>query len=170
MPDQDLAAQVNHSGGSYPVVAGWGLINSLGDRFMDLGLTRTAYIITDENVMGEAHKAHVFDAREEGVSKNWATQYNFPAVRRGLFKRDLRPTARVEGLWWPLIWNTDRPNLADIRVREALWLLFDFDWTNRALFYNFYDKGISFFQVALDRYFHLFCCPNLDYRHQSWVA
>ena len=51
MPDQDLAAQVNHSGGSYPVVAGWGLINSLGDRFMDLGLTRTAYIITDENVM-----------------------------------------------------------------------------------------------------------------------
>ena len=51
MADQDLAAQVNHSGGSYPVVAGWGLINSLGDRFMDLGLTRTAYIITDENVM-----------------------------------------------------------------------------------------------------------------------
>ncbi len=101
---------------------------------------------TDDNVMGEAHKAHVFDVREEGVSKNWATQYNFPAVRRGLFKRDLRPTARVEGLWWPLIWNTDRTNLQDIRVREALWLLFDFDWTNRALFYNFYDKGVSFFQ------------------------
>jgi len=51
MADQDLAAEVHHSGGSYPVVAGWGLINSLGDRFTDLGLTGTAYIITDENVM-----------------------------------------------------------------------------------------------------------------------
>ena len=51
MANQDLAAEVHHSGGSYPVVAGWGLINSLGDRFTDLGLTGTAYIITDENVM-----------------------------------------------------------------------------------------------------------------------
>ena len=51
MANQDLAAEVHHSGGSYPVVAGWGLSNSLGDRFIDLGLTGTAYIITDENVM-----------------------------------------------------------------------------------------------------------------------
>jgi len=51
MADTDLAAEVHHSGGTYPVVAGWGLIHSLGDRFVDLGLTNTAYIITDENVM-----------------------------------------------------------------------------------------------------------------------
>ncbi len=51
MADIDLAAEVNHSGGSYPVVAGWGLIDSLGDRFTDLGLINTAYIITDANVM-----------------------------------------------------------------------------------------------------------------------
>ena len=49
--DTDLAAEVNHSGGAYPVVAGWGTINTLGDRFTDLGLTSTAYIITDSNVM-----------------------------------------------------------------------------------------------------------------------
>ena len=100
----------------------------------------------DEGVMLEAHKGHVFDVREEGVSKNWATQYDFPAVRAGLFKRDLRPLARVEGLWWPIFWNTDKPFLNDIRVREALWLLYDFDWTNRVLFYDFYLKGLSFFQ------------------------
>ena len=100
----------------------------------------------DEGVMLEAHKAHVFDIREEGVSKNWATQYQFPAVKEGLFKRELRPLARVEGLWWPIFWNTDKPFLDDIRVREALWLLFDFDWTNRVLFYGFYKTGISFFQ------------------------
>ena len=51
MANQDLAAEVHHSGGSYPVVAGWGLSNSLGDRFIDLGLTGTAYIITEEHVM-----------------------------------------------------------------------------------------------------------------------
>ena len=100
----------------------------------------------DEGVMLEAHKAHVFDIREEGVSKNWATQYQFPAVKAGLFKRELRPLARVEGLWWPIFWNTDKPFLNDIRVREALWLLYDFAWTNRVLFYDFYKTGISFFQ------------------------
>ena len=42
----------------------------------------------DDGVMLEAHKGNVFDVREEGVSKNWATQYDFPAVRAGLFKRD----------------------------------------------------------------------------------
>ena len=100
----------------------------------------------DDGVMLEAHKSNVFDIREEGVSKNWATQYDFPAVRAGLFKRDLRKLARVEGLWWPIFWNTERPRLSDVRVREALWLLYDFDWTNRVLFYNFYLKGTSLFQ------------------------
>lgn len=100
----------------------------------------------DESVMGQAHKANVFDVREEGVSKNWATQYDFPAVKAGLFKRELRPLERVEGLWWPIFWNVERPHLKDVRVREALWLLYDFKWTNRVLFYDFYDTGVSFFQ------------------------
>ena len=100
----------------------------------------------DETVMGEAHRSHVFDVTEDNVSKNWATQYNFPAVKAGLFKRKLRPLTRVEGLWWPIVWNVDQPQLQDIRVREALWLLFDFAWTNRVLFYDFYNPGISLFQ------------------------
>ena len=100
----------------------------------------------DDGVMLEAHKSDVFDIREEGVSKNWATQYDFPAARAGLFKRDLRKLTRVEGLWWPIFWNTEKPPLNDVRVREALWLLYDFGWTNRVLFYNFYLKGVSLFQ------------------------
>ena len=71
----------------------------------------------DESVMGEAHKANVIDVREEGVSKNWATQYDFPAVKAGLFKHELRPLDRFEGLWWPIFWNVERPNLRDIRIR-----------------------------------------------------
>ncbi len=100
----------------------------------------------DETVMGEAHKSYVFDVKEEGVSKAWATQYNFPAVKAGLFKRELRPLTRVEGMWWPIFWNVEKAPLNDVRVREALWLLFDFAWTNRVLFYDYYDAGVSVFQ------------------------
>ena len=120
----------------------------------DIAVNRGRYNFTrvkfdyfkDDGVMLEAHKSDVFDIREEGVSKNWATQYDFPAVRAGLFKRDLRKLTRVEGLWWPIFWNTEKPPLNDVGVREALWLLYDFAWTNRVLFYNFYLKGVSLFQ------------------------
>ena len=49
--DPDLAATVHHAGGSYPVVAGWGIIDQLGDRLTDLGIGSPVYIITDENLM-----------------------------------------------------------------------------------------------------------------------
>ena len=100
----------------------------------------------DENVQLEAHKADVVDVREESISKNWATQYDFPAVRSGLFRAELRYVTRVWGLWWPTFWNLDRPRFRDIRVREALWLLRDFNYINRSYFYSFYDHGVSFFQ------------------------
>ena len=51
MTNPDLAATVHHAGGSYPVIAGWGLIDRLGEHLADLGLGNTAYIITDDNVM-----------------------------------------------------------------------------------------------------------------------
>ena len=51
MTDPDLAATVHHSGGSYPVVAGWGLLDTIGERLIALGLDKTAYVLTDSNVM-----------------------------------------------------------------------------------------------------------------------
>ena len=51
MPTPNLAATVHHAGGSYPVIAGWGIIDQLGDQLLDLGLAGPAYIITDENLM-----------------------------------------------------------------------------------------------------------------------
>ena len=49
--DPNLAATVHHSGGSYPVVAGWDILDSLGERLADVGVRGVAYIITDDNVM-----------------------------------------------------------------------------------------------------------------------
>lgn len=51
MADSDLAAEVHHSGGSYPVVAGWGILSNIGERLAEVGVKNSAYIITDENVM-----------------------------------------------------------------------------------------------------------------------
>ena len=74
----------------------------------DLSVTRGRYnfdvvkfdYFRDENVQLEAHKADVVDVREESISKNWATQYDFPAVQSGLFRAELRYVTRV---WGPLV-------------------------------------------------------------------
>ena len=62
-PNPNLAATVHHAGGSYPVIAGWGLIDRLGEHIAELGLGATAYIITDDNVM-----------RPYGRRAQWALQ------------------------------------------------------------------------------------------------
>ncbi len=99
----------------------------------------------DEHIMLEAHKADVIDLREETVSKNWTTEYEFPAVEAGMFKRELRYITRVWGLWWPIFWNQSRERFQDPRVREALYLLYDFPFINRVILFGFYDYGVSFF-------------------------
>ena len=51
MADPNLAAEVHHSDGSYPVIVGWGILEDLGVRLLDLGIKSPSYIITDSNVM-----------------------------------------------------------------------------------------------------------------------
>ena len=99
----------------------------------------------DENVLLETQKGDVIDIRTETVSKNWVTQYNFPAVQKGLFKKELVDLSRPWGLWAPVFWNLEVERFQDIRVREALWLLSDFRWTNRVLMYGFYNYAKSYF-------------------------
>ena len=53
MEDPNLAATVTHSSGSYPVLVGWGLLDGLGQRFMDLGIEGPVYIVSDDRVFPE---------------------------------------------------------------------------------------------------------------------
>lgn len=99
----------------------------------------------DENIMLEAVKGDVIDVRHESVSKNWRTGYDFPALTKGYFKKVMVDLDKPWGLWWPVMWNLDRKHLQDIRVREALWLLSDFFWTNRVLMYSVYNYADSYF-------------------------
>ncbi|MGE5540429.1 MAG: ABC transporter substrate-binding protein [Gemmatimonas sp.] len=99
----------------------------------------------DSTVALEAFKAGQSDYRWENSSKAWATAYDIPAVRQGLVKRERIPSARPQGMQ-AFLFNTRRPMFADDRVRQALNYAFDFEWTNRTLFYDTYKRTRSYFE------------------------
>ena len=99
----------------------------------------------DKNVVIQAHKAHVFDFRWEGDSKSWATSYDFDGYHQGLFKKQLWKMKIPYGMNWGIVFNTREEKLDDIRVREALALAYNFEWSNRVLWYDQNERNISFF-------------------------
>jgi microcin C transport system substrate-binding protein len=68
-----------------------------------------------------------------------------PSVEQGLLKRELLKISRPLGLWFPVFWNQRQARFQDIRLREALWLLYDFPWINRVLLFDYYTHATSFF-------------------------
>ncbi len=86
-----------------------------------------------------------FDFREEFTSKDWATGYNKPAVSDGRMLRLTLPDERPSGAQGFFL-NTRRDKFKDVRVREALDLAFDFEWSNKNLFFDLYKRTASFFE------------------------
>ena len=98
----------------------------------------------DRTVALEAFKAHTYDYRTEGSSKDWATQYNFPAVKEGLVKKDEVPHARPTGMQ-AFVFNLRRKKFQDRALRQALAYAFDFEWSNKQLFFGQYTRTMSYF-------------------------
>lgn len=98
----------------------------------------------DITVAVEAFKGGEYDFRAENVAKNWATAYNVPAVAQGLIKKEEIRNEVPTGMQ-AFVYNTRRPMFQDPRVRRALAHAFDFEWTNRNLFYGAYSRTRSFF-------------------------
>lgn len=98
----------------------------------------------DNTVALEALKAGQFDFWLETSAKNWATAYNSPAVRDGRLKKDEIANHNPAGMQG-FIFNTRRELFQDVRVREALALLFDFQWANKNLFNGAYTRTHSYF-------------------------
>lgn len=99
----------------------------------------------DDTVGLEAFAAGEYMMRTEYRSANWANGYDFPAAERGWVKQMLIPDGRpsnAQGMWF----NLRREKFQDIRVRQAVDLAFNFDWTNEAIFYNAYARTESFFE------------------------
>ncbi len=98
----------------------------------------------DGTVALEAFKAGQYDIRPESVAKLWVTGYDFPAFHQGRVIKAEIPNKLPSGMQG-FVFNLRRPQFQDVRVRQALGLAFDFQWTNRNLFYDQYVRTKSYF-------------------------
>ncbi len=101
-----------------------------------------------ERIAGfEALKAGILDLREEYTSREWATAYNFPALKDGRVKQLVLPDETPSGAQG-FFMNLRREKFHDIRVRKAFALVFDFEWSNTNLFFGQYKRTASFFEAS----------------------
>jgi microcin C transport system substrate-binding protein len=93
----------------------------------------------------EALKSGDIDLREEFTSRDWAKAYDFPALADGRVIKAELPDDTPSGAQGFFL-NMRREKFQDIRVRKALNLAFDFEWTNKNLFFGLYTRTASFFE------------------------
>jgi peptide/nickel transport system substrate-binding protein len=98
----------------------------------------------EANGQFEAFKRGLYDFRVETEPLRWHDGYDFPAARDGEVIRDTIKTGMPQPVEC-LVFNTRRPLFSDIRVRQALTLLFDFEWINRNYFFGLYGRAAGFF-------------------------
>jgi microcin C transport system substrate-binding protein len=99
----------------------------------------------DETVAFESFKAGNLDYWQESSAKNWATAYDFGAVRDGFIRRQEVAIKRTQPMQC-FVLNLRRSQFQDRRVRQAFGLAFDFEWANKNLFYGQYARVGSYFQ------------------------
>ena len=99
----------------------------------------------DENSAFEAFKAGEYTFRNEGNSKQWATAYEFPKVKDGYVAKEDIPDGSPPTPTG-IVFNLGREVLQDKRVREAVALSYNFEWTNESLQYGLFKQRASFTQ------------------------
>ncbi len=100
----------------------------------------------DRDIALESLFAGKIDFREDFTSRNWATKYDdVPAVKDGRLIKEVLPDHNPSGFQAFFI-NTRKAKFADRRVRRAIGMVFDFEWTNKNLFYGLYRRTYSIFQ------------------------
>ena len=98
----------------------------------------------DATAMFEAFKAGLIDFRVEDDTNRWRSEYDFPAARDGRIIKAAIPSGLPKGVSG-FAFNTRRAPFADVRVREALASMFDFEWINANLFSGAYKRSEGFF-------------------------
>ena len=97
----------------------------------------------DPTAAFEGFKAGEYTFRAENSSKNWATSYDFPGVDKGWVVKAELPDGGV-GNAQSFVFNLDDPTWADPKLRQALGMMFNFEWSNQSLFYGLYARVDSF--------------------------
>ena len=98
----------------------------------------------EANTHLEAFKRGLYDLRNEHDPGRWQTAYDFAAVREGRVLKEALPTGVPKASSY-FVFNTRRAVFSDIRVREAILLLFDFEWINHGYFFDLYQRSASYF-------------------------
>ncbi len=99
----------------------------------------------DYNAAFEGFKGGSYTFRDEASSIIWATGYDFPAVTEGHVVRAELPNGNL-ATGQAFVLNLRRPQLQDPRVREAIGLMFNFEWSNETLFYGLYARTTSLWE------------------------
>lgn len=99
----------------------------------------------DSNAAFEGFKAGTYTFRIENSSKTWATGYDFPAVKDGTVVLEELPDGTI-GTGQSFAINLRRDKFKDKRVRQAIALMFNFEWSNETLFYGLYERINSFWE------------------------
>jgi peptide/nickel transport system substrate-binding protein len=99
----------------------------------------------DANSHFEAFKKGLYDVRAETDPGRWETAYDVPAVRDGRIVKEAFPYG-LPKIFSGFVFNTRRPIFSDVRVREAIGLLFDFEWLNHNFFFDRYRRSASYFE------------------------
>ncbi|MCR8548135.1 extracellular solute-binding protein [Salipiger sp. P9] len=115
---------------------------SIGSNNFDV--LRVEYF-ADYTTAFEAFKGGAYTYREEFLSKLWATGYDFPAIAEGHVKVEDLPDGRPAGTQG-FFYNMRREKFQDPRVREAIGMAFNFEWSNESLFYGLYERTDSFWE------------------------
>lgn len=97
----------------------------------------------DSTAAFEGFKSGAYTFRTETSAQTWATQYDFPGIADGYVVREEIPDGSV-GTRLSWVFNLDNEKWQDPRVREAIGMLFNFAWSNRTLFFDYYGQPVSF--------------------------
>lgn len=97
----------------------------------------------DSTVKFEAFKSGAYDIHYESVAKNWATAYDILAIEKGWMIKEEIVNHQLKPMQaW--VFNVRKPIFQDRRVRQAISMLFDFEWSNKNLMYGQYQRAKSF--------------------------
>lgn len=97
----------------------------------------------DSSAAMEGFKAGEYTFRVENSAKEWATSYDFPAVQQGYVVRETPPDGSITSAQG-FVFNLKRDVWKDHRIRDAVNMMFNFEWSNETLFYGYYERPSSF--------------------------
>lgn len=121
----------------------WGKDLAVNTGKFNFDYIRYDYFL-DPTAALEAFKSGTYDYRAEHSSKRWATEYTFPAAEEGQIVVEEVPHEKVAGMQ-AFVYNLRRPYFQNPLVRKALAYAFDFEWSNKHLFFSAYERSNSFF-------------------------